>query len=32
MMPNPKYPKYNCWVFRDTPEFEEALSEVLNNG
>lgn len=32
MMPNPKYPKYNCWVFKDTPEFEEVLSEVLGDG
>lgn len=28
-MPNPKYPEYTCWIFEDTEEFEQVLSEVL---
>lgn len=32
IMPNPKHPQFNCWVFKDTPEFEQALSEVLAHG
>lgn len=32
IMPNPKYPMYNCWIFEVTPEFEKALDEVLGNG
>lgn len=29
VMPNPKFPKYDCWIFEYTPEFEEALNKVL---
>ena len=28
-MPNPKYPKYMCWIFEVTPKFQEDLDEIL---
>lgn len=32
IMPNPRFPQYNCWTFEVTPEFQRALDEVLGNG
>lgn len=28
-MKNPKYSKFDCWIFEVTPEFQSALKEVL---
>ncbi len=28
-MPNPKNPKYNCWVFEQSEQFQADLSKVL---
>ena len=28
-MPNPKFPKYNCWVFAATEEFNADLDKIL---
>ena len=28
-MANPKYPKFDCWVFKRSKEFDEALDIVL---
>lgn len=28
-MPNPKDSNYQCWVFKDTKEFEAALTEIM---
>ena len=30
-MKNPCNTKYNCWVYRITPEFQSALDELLTN-
>jgi hypothetical protein len=29
IMPNPKNPKYNCWIFEVTDKFKEDLNVVL---
>lgn len=31
IMPNPKDPHYNCWIYVLTPQLEEALSEVFKH-
>ena len=28
-MKNPNNPKYNCWVYKITPEFQSVLDELL---
>lgn len=28
-MMNPKYPRYDCWVFAVTDEFQKDLDEIL---
>lgn len=28
-MKNPKYPQFDCWVFKRTSKFLEALNKVL---
>lgn len=28
-MKNPKYPQFDCWVFRKTSEFQKVLDKVL---
>ena len=28
-IPNPKFPRYDCWIFEYTSEFEEALNKIL---
>ena len=28
-MRNPKNPNLNCWVYEDTPVFEEAISKIM---
>lgn len=28
-MPNPKYPKYQCWIFKVTPKFQQDLDSIL---
>ena len=30
-MKNPTNTKYNCWVYKITPEFQSALDELLTN-
>lgn len=32
MMPNPRFPQFNCWIYEITPEFQKALDEVLDDG
>lgn len=28
-MPNPKHPELNCWVFKDTEQFEQDFSMLM---
>ena len=28
-MPNPKYPQYDCWIFKRSEEFDAALDCIL---
>lgn len=28
-IPNPKYPNYNCWVFKRSEAFDRKLNEIL---
>lgn len=30
--PNPKDPKYNCWVFEQSEEFQRDLEKILRGG
>lgn len=29
MMPNPKYPQFNCWIFENTNELNEAFASIV---
>lgn len=29
IMPNPRDPQYNCWIYELTPELQEALDEIF---
>lgn len=28
-MPNPQHPEFNCWIFENTEELEEAFGSIL---
>lgn len=28
-MPNPKNPKFSCWVFEDDPSFDSDLHQII---
>ena len=28
-MKNPQKPQFNCWVYRETPEFIEAFDKII---
>lgn len=30
-MPNPKFPKYQCWIFAATDGFKEDLDQILSS-
>lgn len=32
VMPNPRDPQYNCWIYELTPELQEALDEIFGGG
>lgn len=29
-MPNPKKEQYNCWIYEDSIELEDAFREIIN--
>lgn len=31
-MKNPMNQRYNCWVYKETPEFLKAFDEILEKG
>ena len=30
--PNPKHPELDCWIFKDTTKFQEALEKLSQKG
>ena len=32
VMPNPRIPAFNCWVYEETPAFLEAFDKFIREG